>query len=155
LLYYEEAGLLLPAGRSAAGYRRYGEAQCERLRRIRDYRAAGLTLAQVGALLAGSSGPAAIAERLEQIQLEMAGLREQQAVLVRLLTSSQLAHATFDKAGWTAMLAAAGLDEAAMARWHGLFEQQSPAAHAAFLRTLGIGEDEAARIRRRSRGVNP
>jgi hypothetical protein len=36
-----------------------------------------------------------------------------------------------------------------------LFEQQSPAAHAAFLRTLGIGEDEAARIRRRSRGVKP
>ena len=39
----------------------------------------------------------------------------------------------------------------AMARWHALFEQQAPAAQEAFLRSLGLGPGEIARIRSWSR----
>jgi DNA-binding transcriptional MerR regulator len=152
LLYYEELGLLAPASRSAAGYRRYGERECQRAERIRDYRATGLSLAQIEALLASGDATPAIAQRLQAIQDEMARLREQQAVLIRLLTDGQQARPTWDKAGWTAMLRKAGLDEAAMARWHALFEQQSPAAHDAFLRSLGLKRAEVTRIRDRARG---
>jgi DNA-binding transcriptional MerR regulator len=153
LLYYEELGLLAPAARSAAGYRHYGEAECARVERIRDYRASGLALERIALLLAGADAPPVIAVRLQEIQDDMARLREQQAVLVRLLTAGQQQRPTLDKAGWTAMLGAAGLDDAAMARWHALFEQQSPEAHERFLRSLGLKRAEIARIRDWSRGL--
>lgn len=44
LLHYEALGRLLPATRSARGYRLYGKREIERLRDIRRYREAGLTL---------------------------------------------------------------------------------------------------------------
>lgn len=153
LLYYEEIGLLLPVSRNAAGYRRYDEAAAERLIRIRDYRATGLPLDQVALLLAGGDKASAITRRLADIQHEMGRLREQQAVLIRLLSDGQQAQPKVDKAGWTAMLRAAGLDDAAMARWHALFERQSPQGHDDFLRSLGLRRAEVLRIRDWSRGL--
>ena len=47
---------------------------------------------------------------------------------------------------WVAMLEAAGMDEAAMVRWHAQFEQLAPKAHHDFLRQLGISAHEASRI---------
>lgn len=49
--YYERAGLLRPAARSASGYRLYSEAELERLRFIRAAQATGLRLADVRELL--------------------------------------------------------------------------------------------------------
>lgn len=49
--YYEEIGLLPPAGRTAGGYRAYGEADRERLRFIGKAKAIGLSLAEVGEVL--------------------------------------------------------------------------------------------------------
>src|SRR3954471_23907250 len=50
--YYEEVGLLEPAGRSEGDYRLYDESDLERLRYIRSLRAAaGFSLAQIGQLL--------------------------------------------------------------------------------------------------------
>lgn len=153
LLYYEEIGLLLPVSRTAAGYRHYDNAAAERLARIRDYRATGLTLDQVALLLAGGDQASAITRRLQDIQDEMGRLREQQAVLVRLLTDSGQPLPRLDKAGWTAMLRSAGLDDAAMARWHALFEQQAPQGHDDFLRALGLKRAEVLRIRDWARGL--
>ena len=51
LLHYEALGLLKPLARSAAGYRLYGAEQRARLAAIRRYRAAGLGLDQIAALL--------------------------------------------------------------------------------------------------------
>jgi MerR family transcriptional regulator, thiopeptide resistance regulator len=147
VLYYEQAGLLTPASRSAAGYRRYSDRECERLRAVCDYRATGMSVAAIKSLLDGAHQPALIAARLREIQRDMALLREQQAVLVRLLEGEAHTDGPMDKAAWTALFRAAGMDDAAMMRWHALFERQNPAAHAAFLASLGIGEEEAARIR--------
>ncbi|BBO84120.1 hypothetical protein DSCO28_46860 [Desulfosarcina ovata subsp. sediminis] len=54
---------------------------------------------------------------------------------------------------WVSMLEAAGMDEAAMARWHAEFEHLAPAAHYDLLRQLGIPEREARQIQAWSRGM--
>ena len=78
-----------------------------------------------------------IAQRLEAISREIALLQEQQAVLLELAGQRKATKRAMDKQAWTALLRAAGMDEQKMARWHALFEQQSPEAHADFLRSLG------------------
>jgi hypothetical protein len=45
---------------------------------------------------------------------------------------------------WVARFRAIGLDEAAMEKWHRLFEQENPAGHQSFLEWLGV---PAARIK--------
>lgn len=52
LRYYERIGLLLPASRSVAGYRRYGAPELGRLRFIRRAQGLGLALAEIAAILA-------------------------------------------------------------------------------------------------------
>jgi DNA-binding transcriptional MerR regulator len=47
LHHYDEIGLLTPSGRSDAGYRRYGEADLDRLQRILFYRELGFGLDQI------------------------------------------------------------------------------------------------------------
>ena len=49
--YYERSGLLSPATRSAAGYRRYGPAEFKRLRFIRRAKALGFSLDDIRGLL--------------------------------------------------------------------------------------------------------
>ncbi|PLX78573.1 MAG: hypothetical protein C0616_14130 [Desulfuromonas sp.] len=52
------------------------------------------------------------------------------------------------KEEWVAMFRDIGLDEETMRRWHRLFEQRHPQAHADFLGWLDIAPDEVARIRK-------
>jgi MerR family transcriptional regulator, copper efflux regulator len=49
--YYERNQLLVPAGRLASGYRRYGETELKRLRFIRRAKALGFSLEDIRALL--------------------------------------------------------------------------------------------------------
>ena len=147
LLYYEAQGLLAPA-RSAAGYRRYSESDVARAEQIRAWRATGMDIPAIAALLREGHSAGPIERRLEEIAADMARLAEQRDVLLRILGA---APARVDKAGWTALLRAAGLDDAAMARWHALFEQQAPHAHETFLRSLGLGAGEIEQIRSWSR----
>ena len=113
---------------------------------MRQYRAAGLSLETIAALLADGDQPSLIRQRLDELQRDIAHLREQQALLVRLL--SEKLEPAMDKARWTALLRGAGVDDAAMERWHALFERQAPAAHQAFLLSLGLDGQEIASIRR-------
>jgi DNA-binding transcriptional MerR regulator len=53
--YYEKHRLLLPVGRRASGYRRYGRAEVARLRFIRRAKALGFSLEEIRELLALSS----------------------------------------------------------------------------------------------------
>ena len=141
---------MLAPGRSAAGYRRYTEADVDRTERIRSWRATGMGIDAIATLLREGAGTGPLERRLAEISDEMRRLREQQDVLLRVLGAAPPADtdaARIDKAGWTALLRAAGLDDAAMARWHALFEQQAPQAHARFLQSLGLAPGEIEHIR--------
>ncbi|MER7442273.1 MerR family transcriptional regulator [Micromonospora avicenniae] len=51
LHHYDEIGLLSPSGRSSTGYRRYDDADLERLQLIRHYRELGFPLDQITGIL--------------------------------------------------------------------------------------------------------
>lgn len=154
LLHYEAIGLLLPAGRSAAGYRQYGEKEVERLRLIRRYREAGLSLSAIRELFAAAGAeageiaqPAALLEaRLIALCAEVERLRRQQELLARLLAAPEF-RSCRGKDAWVALLRRAGFDEEDMRQWHRGFEADSPLAHEAFLRSLGLAPEEIGEIR--------
>jgi hypothetical protein len=56
-----------------------------------------------------------------------------------------------NKDQWVAMFEDIGLNDAAMERWHRLFESRHPEAHQGFLEWLGIDGDEISRIRQHCR----
>lgn len=155
LLYYDRIGLLSPSKRSSAGYRIYGDLDAKRLEAICRYREIGLSLQQIRELLDGKSGPTAelLEARLDQLNGEIERLREQQRIIVRLLESPKLFRKAraIDKERWVAILRAAGLNDAAMHRWHVEFERMAPTGHREFLESLGLPELEVMRIRRWSR----
>ena len=51
---------------------------------------------------------------------------------------------------WVARFKAIGLDQAAMEKWHRLFEQENPAGHQSFLEWLGLPADKIGAIRTKS-----
>jgi MerR family transcriptional regulator, thiopeptide resistance regulator len=155
LLYYDRIGLLSPSGRTRAGYRVYSDADVQRLESICRYREVGLPLEQIRQLLEAPGGRTAglLEARLEQLNREIERLREQQRVIVKLLANKRRLRRAraIDKAGWVAILRAAGLDDAAMRRWHMEFERMAAESHQSFLESLGLPAREVARIRRWSR----
>lgn len=162
VLHYEALGLLLPQQRSASGYRLYGEPEQQRARMIRELRAAGLSLADIAALLARSdlaAGNASVdaasllSKRLLGLSAEIVRLRQQQQLLARLLASTafQPGAPRTDKASWVALLQQAGFDDAAMRDWHRAFEREQPVDHQAFLVSLGLSAEEIREIREWSR----
>lgn len=156
LLYYDRIGLLPPSDKSSAGYRLYSEADLARLERIRTYRAAGLSLERIKDLLRADD-PDHLTQTLEAhllaLNQEIQQLREQQRLVIDLLGQARyfIQGRVLDKSSWTALLREAGLDDAAMQRWHEAFEQSLPEAHQDFLESLGLDSTEIAHIRRASR----
>lgn len=92
LRFYERRGLLPPPGRLAT-YRAYTPQALERLRFIRDARALGFTLAEIGELLSLPTVPRAACEALrqrcerkrEEIEGRIRELRNMRRLLDRLL----------------------------------------------------------------------
>lgn len=156
LLHYERVGLLRPAARTTAGYRLYGPAELERLRRIRALRAAGLGLLDIRRFLA-DTGPGAAAilrKRFDAIAEEIEELRGQQGAILRLLGNLPTGRKRSDamtKQKWIEIMDAAGLTDDAKHRWHRAFEANDPDEHELFLRYLQIPDDEIRQIRAASR----
>lgn len=158
LLHYESLGLLTPRARSAAGYRFYGEAEVERLRVICRLRDAGLSLSDIGALIAsprkaarhdGLKPAQLLQQRLLDLSTTVEAVRKQQRSLARLLAIPEFRNrgARWTKTAWIELLRRAGFGEDDMRRWHIEFERDSPKEHAAFLESLGLTPAEAAEIR--------
>jgi MerR family transcriptional regulator, thiopeptide resistance regulator len=71
LHHYDQIGLLVPGGRTASGYRRYTDADLERLQQVRYYRELGFTLEEIETVLDGPGGdPAAHLRRQHRLLLE-------------------------------------------------------------------------------------
>lgn len=56
LHHYDQIGLLRPGGRTPSGYRRYTDADLERLQQILFYRELGFALDEIGSLMAETDG---------------------------------------------------------------------------------------------------
>lgn len=152
LLHYHAIGLLRPSVRSDAQYRLYSETDKERLRAICQYRAAGVPLADIRRLLedAEPAGYAAILRRrLADLAQEIATLKRQQQLIVRLLGPHGIKEKEdmLNKDQWVALMRATGLNDDDMHRWHKEFEKMSGEAHEEFLVSLGIGAEEIKKIR--------
>jgi MerR family transcriptional regulator, thiopeptide resistance regulator len=156
VLYYETIGLLRQPPRTSGGYRRYSEADLSRLRQVRAWRDAGLTLADIRALVEGpTSGAARVLERrLEEIESGIERLREQRGAILLLLKNkaSLRRNKVLTKDKFVSILRAAGLTEEEMARFHREFEKNAPEDHQEFLEFLKIGAEEIGQIRAWSRG---
>ncbi len=156
LLYYDKLGLLSPSQRSDANYRRYSEADRQRLARIVAYRDTGMPLQDIKPLLAVADDDhrvAALEARLEQLNRDIAGLREQQRITLQLLGGAGGQSARrISKQQWVDLLAASGMSDEDMDNWHREFERAMPEAHQDFLESLDIPADEIRKIRRQSRG---
>jgi DNA-binding transcriptional MerR regulator len=151
LLYYHRIGLLVPSMGGDGRYRRYTQGAVDRLEQIVRYRAAGVPLADIRRILdRPADGLAAVLEnRLEQLNVAIAGLREQQRVLVELLRSEGVHRSVgvMSCERWTGLLEAAGFTHDDMVRWHADFERSDPEAHREFLEFLCISKPEIEEIR--------
>jgi len=102
--FYEESGLLAPADRSHAGYRRFPEEAVERIRFIKRAQSLGFTLEEIGGLLdlrlrAGDAcGPAqAAAEaKIAEIDGKLASLRRLRRGLSKFVTACRRGSSTSD-----------------------------------------------------------
>ncbi len=157
LLYYERIRLLRATSRSASGYRLYGEDAVARLRLIATYKSAGLPLAEIRQLLDAPDTPnlGIFRRRVVALDGKIAQLRVQQRALLGLLRrlGGRAASKCIDKDTWVKVLRSAGMDEAAMDRWHAEFERNAPEGHHSFLRWLGLSQEEALTIRGAVRGT--
>jgi DNA-binding transcriptional MerR regulator len=159
LLYYDRLGLLPASGRTGSGYRVYTERELGRLERIGHLKQAGLSLKEIRSVLAsgGKPGTRLLEQRMRETADRIVGLKNRQRLLAGMLrkVASGRRPQYVDKRIWVEMLRAAGMDEAAMERWHTEFERRSPERHEEFLLSLGIPTEETARIRSWSRGGTP
>jgi MerR family transcriptional regulator, thiopeptide resistance regulator len=156
LLYYEREGLLRPSVRAANGYRYYGDAEVERIRRIAGYRSYGVSIADIRDLLGRESSGATeqvLRKRFGQLDREIATLRQQQSALVAILERADLRpQQAMTKERWTEIMRAAGMSDEDMLQWHREFEAREPRAHQEFLESLNLSAGEVNRIRAWSRG---
>jgi DNA-binding transcriptional MerR regulator len=155
VLYYESLGLLKPARRTEGNYRAYGERELQRLQQICFYRAAGLKLGDIRAILDGPRAGAAgvLKRRMAELGEEIERLSEHQKAIARLLKqTNQLRRISMvTKEKWVAIMRSSGFNESDMKRWHAQFEKDAPAEHQEFLEFLHIPPAEIDSIRQWSR----
>ena len=97
LRYYEKAGLVVPSGRTEAGYRLYGDDIVDRVRLIKGAQRSGLRLADIRQLLEVKDlggcpcghTQELVARRLSEVDAEVRGLRHLRRQLADLLTVAE------------------------------------------------------------------
>ncbi len=150
LLYYDKVGALRPAARAENGYRVYSESDCKTLELICLYRKAGLPVATIRDILASRDKlpDQALNRRLLELEGEIAGLREQEELVLALLRRQPPPNiGVMNKKRWIALLAASGFSVKDMHAWHRAFEKKAPKKHQEFLSYLGIPKAEIKQIR--------
>ncbi|MHA6533917.1 MerR family transcriptional regulator [Paenibacillus sp. BAC0078] len=158
LLYYDSINLLKPSARNMAGYRLYSDADMERLRRILLFRDAGVPLGDISNLLAAENleVTSLLLKRMGELNQEIDAIKQQQAVIIKLLEHSvlykNLKH--LDESTWLTILNLAGISRGTSDEWHSEFERHSPLQHQYFLELLGFSEEEIHHQREYYEGLN-
>jgi len=151
ILYYERIGLLSPSFRAENGYRWYGDKEVSRLASIVAYRAFGMPIADIKPLLnqtSASSQAQLLKTQFYKLEQEINKLRkQQQAIVVTLKEPGLLEEKMVTKQRWVAIMRASGFNDQDMKKWHQNFEAMEPKEHQKFLESLGIDEEEIAKIR--------
>lgn len=155
LLYYDKLGLLQPSARSGANYRRYSEADYQRLAKIVTYRETGMSLEAIRDLLEHtmpSERVALLEAQLQRLNQDIGQLRRQQQITLELLGMDGIGQPAraMSKEQWVGLLASIGMSEEDMMDWHRAFEARMPEAHQDFLESLSIPAAEIRQIRRLS-----
>lgn len=151
LLYYDKIGLLNPSGRSDSNYRLYSDKDVERLRTIIRHRDAGIPLDDIAKLfdIEKNSITDILTDRLKSIQAEIMTLKKQESIILAVLiekvkmSDSEM----FDRISWTELLGSLGFSKEDLMKWHQDFEKDSSEEHVAFLRALGMSEEEITKLR--------
>lgn len=151
VLYYERAGLLVPACRSENGYRWYGEKEMKKLEAILAYRSFGVPVTSITPLLDHDNDMTQeqiLRDQFNSLEQEVQKLRQQQKAIVMLLEQPTLLEQNMvTKERWVEIMRAAGLNEQDMENWHKQFEKMEPDAHQEFLESLNIDAEEIKKIR--------
>lgn len=150
LLYYERIGLIVPEKRAENGYRLYSENDIEKLKIIMSLRDAGIELHDISKYLDNrvSDVSSLLLKRLNELNKQIQSIKDQQAVVIKLLDNHDLKSKRINKDVWQAILQEAGVDNETTLKWHLSFERQSPEQHTSFLRTLGFSDEEIAQFRK-------
>ncbi len=92
LHHYDEIGLLVPSGRTQAGYREYSAPDVERLQEIVAYRACGLPLGDIAELLdaTGDERTQHLARQIALLDSRVAEITRQRATLAKELEARQM-----------------------------------------------------------------
>lgn len=154
LLYYDSIGILSPSGRTASNYRSYSETDEEKLRKICMYRETGLPLEDIQAILNSQMDniDEMLEKHLDALNMEMKRLEIRRRIILQMLTSKKRSKQASNSARskFVKLLKDAGLDDEKLIRLHSDFEKVSPDEHLAFLKFLGIPEDEIKMIKKYS-----
>ena len=88
LRWYDQIGLLKPSRVAESGYRYYGGAEVDRLQQILFYRALGVELARIGAILDDPSF-----DRLDALRGHLAALEKEEGRIQELIHTAK-------RSGW-------------------------------------------------------
>ena len=156
LLYYDSIGLLKPAKRTDANYRLYSEGDSLRLKRILNFRKAGIPLEEIKHLLEDEKVEAyeVLVDRFNQINNEVQNLKEQQNYIASMLKNNDCLRTSelINMSTWMMLMSSSGFDESQSRKWHMIFEQISPSEHTIFLEILGLSKGEINEIKTWSKG---
>ena len=150
LLYYDSIGLLKPSRRTESGYRLYDEDDVQRLERICAYRDMGIALSAIRGLLRETSEDAEILEfALFNMEKQIGEIRRKQTKIMQAIRKNR--HTESNAGIFTAVLKNLGFSEADMRAFHAAYEKSNRDGHIAFLRFLGLSDQEIEKIREKSR----
>ncbi len=154
LLYYDSIGLLTPSGRVGANYRQYSEEDYQRLGRICNYRAAGISLQAIKQILDSSSADMIgyLEKRLSETNSEIEHLRKQQCYIVALMQASRIRQdlGVVTIADLDLYLDGLGIEAATRHEFHQEMERDDPDRHRSLLESIGLSDTDIAQVKARS-----